>query len=191
MIKEVGDVTEAQSKTTQKSYVKREITLADKSGYSVRITVWGSHAQHWEAPVEEIVAFKGVKVSDFGGRTLSMQHSSTMTVNPDIDEAHMLRGWYDGQGRAENFKTHQGLSSGAGGQADPLKNLAQVKEQNLGMGDKVDYFVTKATIVFIRQENVSYPACLTESCNKKVIKLDDGWSCERCDKVHQKPQHRY
>lgn len=29
------------------------------------------------------------------GRSLSMYSSSTMAINPDITEAHALRGWYD------------------------------------------------------------------------------------------------
>ena len=41
-----------------------------------------------------MIAFKGVKVGDFGGRSLSMFSSATMTVAPDINEAHALRGWY-------------------------------------------------------------------------------------------------
>ena len=41
-----------------------------------------------------VVAIKGAKVSDFGGRSLSILNSSIFLVNPDIKEAHELRGWY-------------------------------------------------------------------------------------------------
>ena len=40
-----------------------------------------------------VVAIKGAKVSDFGGRSLSILNSSIFHVNPDIPEAHELRGW--------------------------------------------------------------------------------------------------
>lgn len=194
VIKDVGEVSTITSKTTQKSYSKREMTLVDKTNYLVRLTVWGNAAEKWEASSDEIIAFKGVKVSDFGGRTLSTVHSSTITVNPDIDEAHTLRGWYDGQGRGETFQSHQGLSGmGASGRGkDPYKNLAQIRDENLGMSENPDYFVTKATIVYIKQDNISYPACLSEGCNKKVVQMDTNqWRCEKCDKAHPKPQHRY
>lgn len=193
VIKEVGDLSTVTSKVSQKPYSKRELTLVDKTNYLVRCTVWGKVAESWEMSQDEIVAFKGVKVSDFGGRSLSMLHSSTMSANPDIDEAHILRGWYDGQGRGEIFQSHQGLSGmgAAGGGKEDVKNLAQIKEDNFGMGEKPDYFTTKATIVYIKQDNIYYPACLSETCNKKVVLVDGGWRCERCDVTHPKPQYRY
>lgn len=193
VVKEVGEVSTITSKTTQKPYSKRDLTLVDKTNFLVRLTIWGNVAQNWDTAPDEVIAFKGVKVSDYGGRTLSMLHSSTMTINPDIDEAHALRGWYDGQGRIENFQSHQGLSStsAAGGRKDPYKTLAQVKDENLGMGESPDYFVTKATVVYIKQDNISYPACMSGDCNKKVVQMDTNkWRCEKCDKTHPKPQHR-
>lgn len=193
VVKEVFDLSTITSKVSQKPYSKRDLTLVDKSNYSVRCTVWGKVAENWEVSVDEIVAFKGIKVGDFGGRSLSMLHSSTMSINPDIDEAHILRGWYDGQGRGETFQSHQGLSSmgAAGGRKDLMKNLAQIKEDNFGMGQDPDYFTTKATIVYIKQDNLYYPACMGENCNKKVVSVDGGWRCERCDVTYPKPQYRY
>lgn len=190
VIKEVGEVASIQSKTTQKSYTKRDVTLVDKSGYSARITIWGNTAETWETQPDEIVAFKGVKVSEYNGRSLGMLHSSSMTVNPDIDESHALRGWYDGQGRGETFQSHYAGSS-ALRTNDPYKTLAQIRDENLGMGEEADIFTTKTTIVYIKNENFSYPACLTPKCNKKVTELSEGqWKCEKCDITHPRPQHR-
>ena len=42
---------------------------------------------------EKVSKRKGAKVGDFGGRTLSMGGQSTMSADPDIAEAHQLRGW--------------------------------------------------------------------------------------------------
>lgn len=88
-----GSVTEITAKATQKQIKKREIVLADRSQYQVRVTLWGRQAENWNESENGIVAFKGVKVGDFGGRTLSVSGSSTMVVDPDIEEAHQLRGW--------------------------------------------------------------------------------------------------
>jgi len=189
VIKEVGEVSTTQSKTTQKPYTRRDVTLVDKSGYSVRITIWGGSAENWETQPDEIVAFKGVKVSDYNGRSLSMLYSSGVAVNPDIDESHALRGWYDGQGRGETFQSH--YAGSALRTSDPYKTLAQIRDENLGMGEEADIFTTKTTIVYIKNENFSYPACLTPKCNKKVIELSEGqWKCEKCDITHPRPQHR-
>ena len=74
-------------------FAKRDIQLVDQTGWAVRLTLWGKQAESFAADDKPIIAFKGVKVGDFGGRSLSMFSSATMTVNPDINEAHALRGW--------------------------------------------------------------------------------------------------
>lgn len=59
-------------------------------------------------------------------------------------------------------------------------------------GDKPDYFNTRATVVYIRQENLYYPACGSDACNKKVTMEPDGtWRCEKCDRTFEEPQYRY
>ena len=195
VIKEINEPSEITSKTTSKPYSKRDITIVDESGFSVKMTLWGKLATtDFNLQGDEIVAWKGVRVSDFGGRTLSMSNSALMQVNPEISEAYSLRGWYDASGKTGNFSTHANTMSlaGATGRADPRKTLSQVLEENLGLGEVPDYFSTKATIMFIKQDGVSYPACRSEGCNKKVIEDGDGgWRCEKCDKSHESPEYRY
>ena len=194
ILKEVGETSQIVSKTTSKPYDKRELILVDNTGFSVRLTIWGNLATTFDVTPESVVAFKGLKVSDFNGRSLSLLSSGSMTVDPDIDDAHKLKGWYDAQGRNDTFASHAGMSGSgaAGGRSDPLKTILQVKEENLGMSENTDYFSVKATIIYVKQENVSYPACSSEGCNKKVIEVEPGqWRCERCDKSHPKPEYRY
>ena len=197
VLKEVGEVSQIMSKTTSKPYDKRELTFVDKTGYSVRLTIWGNTATSFDVPEESIIAFKGVRVSDFGGRSLSLLSSGTMVVNPDIGECHGLRGWYDGSGRTDTFTSHasMGLATGgggAGGKNEVAKTIGQIRDENLGMSENVDYFSLKAMIIYIKQDTISYPACVSEGCNKKVFETDPGqWRCEKCDKTYPKPQHRY
>lgn len=189
----VGDVDEINSKNTNKSYSKRDITIVDSSNAQVRCTVWGKTATGWEIPLETVVAFKGVKVSDFGGRSLSALFTSSITPNPDIDEAHGLKGWFDGQGQRDlsSFATHNNAMGAATGRSDPIKNIQEVREENLGMGEKPDFFLLKAMIVYIKRENLSYPACGKETCSKKVNQQSDElWYCEKCSEGFAKPVHR-
>lgn len=197
VLKEISDVAQIVSKTTSKPYEKRELTLVDNTGYFVRLTIWGNTASSFDANLESVIAFKGLKVSDFGGRSLSLLSSGSMTIDPDIDDAHKLKGWYDAQGKNDTFSSHANmvggsLSAAAGGRGDPYKTILQVKEEQLGMSDTTDYFTCKATIIYVKQENFSYPACLSDNCNKKVVENAPGeWRCERCDKTHPRPEHRY
>jgi replication factor A1 len=193
VLKDVGDASQIVSKSTGKPYDKRELTLVDDSQFSVRLTIWGKMATTFSAQPESVIAFKGVKVSDFGGRSLSLLSSGTMALDPDIEEAHRLTGWYDSQGRTESFNTHNNMASlgSATGRQDQTKCISQVKDENLGMED-TDYFTLTATIVYIKQDNFAYPACINESCNKKVVEQPDGtWRCEKCDVTHPRPQYRY
>jgi replication factor A1 len=195
VLQEVGETSQITSKTTSKPYDKRELTLVDNTNYSVRLTIWGNSATSFDVQPESVLAFKGVKVSDFGGRSLSLLSSGSMTMNPDIDEAHKLKGWYDAQGRQDTFQTHAnaaGTVGAAAGRNDQFKTITQIRDENLGMSDKTEWFSLKATILYIKQENIAYAACLSEGCNKKVVEIETGqWRCEKCDRTHPKPEYRY
>jgi len=195
VVKEAGPLGEITTKATSRTVAKRDLTLVDRSGFSVRLTLWGKQAEQWNEPDQPIIACKGVRVGDFGGRSLSVLSSSTTAVNPDIDAAHALRGWFDAMGSSSNFQSHTSNSAGGmGGAINPseLRTLQAVKDEGLGQSDKVDYFAARATVVHIKTENVAYPACPTEGCNKKVTDSNDGtWRCEKCDRTYDKPEYRY
>ncbi|WAQ91494.1 hypothetical protein PtA15_14A378 [Puccinia triticina] len=194
VVKEVGEIAEIIGKVSQKTMIKRDITLVDQSAYSVRMTLWGKTAETFEAPTESIVAFQGVKVGDFGGRNLSMLSSSAMLVNPDIPEAFELKGWYDNEGVNATIQSFSSTAGGIGREIteDSLKTIAEIKEAPLGMAERGDFFNFRATIMYIKNETISYPACPTERCNKKLLRDgDDEWRCEKCDKLFPAPDHRY
>ena len=210
IVEQVGEMNEITSKASQKPINKRELTLVDQSGMSVRLTLWGKTAETYGTPSGQpgcgpedkpVIGFKGVSVSDFGGRSLSMFNSSTMHINPDIPEAYGLRGWYDSEGArmgAQSFKTYNSAGLGGTGAGDSAmsnrerKTIDQAKEEQLGMGEKPDYFNVKGTVIFVKQDNLFYPACPKEGCNKKVTMMDQhSWRCEKCDMNYEAPQYRY
>lgn len=129
------------------------------------------------------------------GRSLSMFSSTTMTINPDITEAHGLRGWYDSVGREQTFQMYSGLGGGAGGgqafNRAEMRTLNDVKEAELGTSDRQDFFSCRGTILHIKGDNLAYPACQTPQCNKKVVQDADGWRCEKCDRTFAAPEYRY
>lgn len=93
VVQDHGVVSEITAKATQKQIKKRELTIADRSQYQVRVTLWGRQAENWDENNASIVALKGAKVGDFGGRTLSVSGQTVVSIDPDIDEAHELQGW--------------------------------------------------------------------------------------------------
>ena len=202
IVESVGDMAEIISKATQKPVPKRELTLVDSSGMSVRLTLWGKTAENFRTDEDRpIIAFKAVRVGDFGGRSLSMNAGSSMSINPDLPEAFSMRGWYESDGNKTNFKSYSGgggAGGGAGAQAaaisslDNRKTLGQVKSENLGNNEETpDYFNTSSTVVWIKADNLWYNACPSDGCNKKVTEDGDMWRCEKCDRSYDAPQARY
>ncbi|KAJ8312756.1 hypothetical protein KUTeg_010129 [Tegillarca granosa] len=183
VVKHCGDVGTVIGKASQKEITKRDLQLVDQSGMVVNLTLWGNDAQQFDGSSCPVVAVKGARLSDYGGRSLSVLASSQLIVNPDIRESHLLRGWYDRDGQSMDFQSFKGDSMAGGGSATNWKHFSQVKNENLGGGDKADYFTSKGTVIFLRKENCMYQACPTESCNKKVIDQGNGmFRCEKCNK---------
>ncbi|KAM6933432.1 replication protein A 70 kDa DNA-binding subunit [Xenentodon cancila] len=180
--KSVDEVTRLTTKTNRE-VSKRALSLMDMSGKLVSVTLWGEEAEKFDGSGQPIVAIKGAKLSDFGGRSLSASFSSTLMINPDIPEAYKLRGWYDKEGHAMDGQSLTEVKGAGGGGNTNWKTLSDVKNEHLGHGDKADYFTCMATIVYLRKENCLYQACPSQDCNKKVVDQQNGmYRCEKCDK---------
>uniref|UniRef100_A0A8C8ELU6 Replication protein A subunit n=1 Tax=Oncorhynchus tshawytscha TaxID=74940 RepID=A0A8C8ELU6_ONCTS len=180
--KSVADVTRLTTKNNRE-VSKRTLNLMDQSGKLVEVTLWGEEAENFDGSGQPILAIKGAKLSDYGGRSLSASFSSTVMVNPDIPEAYKLRGWYDKEGHSMDGQSLTEARTGGGGGNTNWKTLTDIKTEHLGHGDKADYFSCIATIVYIRKENCLYQACPSQDCSKKVVDQQNGmFRCEKCDK---------
>lgn len=193
IVKEVGDlaeITTRNNKTTQ----KRDLVVVDNTEFSVRLTLWGKQAEQFSTPIDTVIACKGVRVGDFNGVSLSLLSSGSLVISPDVQEAHSLKGWYMDGGSQISFKSHTqaGLSASGGAvNRNEMRTINEIKEAQLGMSDKTDYFAMRATVMHIKTDNIVYPACPTPQCNKKVTETHDGWRCEKCDRSYEMPEYRY
>lgn len=178
-----------------KRFDRRDIVLVDDSGYSVNVGLWGQQALEFNLPEGSVVAIKGGRVTDFGGKGLSMGFNSTMHPSPEVPEAYAIKGWYDSAGRTAQFHSLKQEPGSGGNTARFIANritIAKAQAENLGMSEKGDYFSIKAAISYLKVDNLAYPACANDNCNKKVIEDSDGtWRCEKCDANHPAPQYRY
>lgn len=123
---------------------------------------------------------------------MSLLSSGSMTVEPDIDEAHKLRGWFHAVGQNATFSTHQNMATGAGSNRQDSKLISAIKDEESYLQDNPVYYNLKASVIFVTQKAIAYPACSTPNCNKKVIDENpDEWWCEKCQVKWPKPEYRY
>ncbi|XP_022594548.1 replication protein A 70 kDa DNA-binding subunit-like isoform X1 [Seriola dumerili] len=180
--KSVEDVSRITTKTSRE-VSKRALNLIDTTGKVVTVTLWGEEAEKFDGSGQPVVAIKGARLSDFGGRSLSALFSSTVMVNPDIPEAFRLRAWYDRTGYALHSQSLTETRSVGSGAKMNWKTLSDVKNEHMGQGEKADYFSCVATVLYIRKENCLYQACPSADCNKKVIDQQNGlYRCEKCNR---------
>jgi replication factor A1 len=177
-----GDLQNLVSRTTNRDLKKRDFVLVDSSKKEITVTLWGTQAETFDsdASTSPVVALKGVRITDFAGCSLSLVSSSMMQVNPDIKEAHEVRGWWERTGSTESSESLSVRGAGGAGGTN-WKLLGDIKNEQLGHGEKPDYFTCKAVVTFAKKDNCLYQACPTENCNKKVVDMSNGmYRCEKC-----------
>ena len=86
-----------------------------------------------------------------------------------MPEAHELRGWFDNHGSSAVAASISSSRGPGGGGVGSYKTFAEVKIENLGNGEKPDYYNVKAIVAMINKERALYMACPSEECNKKVF----------------------
>lgn len=197
VLKSVDEPFQITAKSTGKPFDRRNITIVDDSNFAIVVGLWNTTAVDFNISEGSVVAFKGCKVQDFGGRSLSLTPGGSFIANPDTQEAYQLKGWYDNHGKNDTFQSMKVEGSGTSSSImNDRKTILQAQDENLGLNEKPDFFNIKSTISFLRTENFCYPACNNEvngsPCNRKVVDNGhDGWRCERCDITFAEPHYRY
>ncbi|KAH3901733.1 replication factor A subunit protein RFA1 SCDLUD_001506 [Saccharomycodes ludwigii] len=190
IIQEITPVFQINSKAG-KTYDRRDITIVDDSGYSISLGLWNNLAVDFNLPEGSVIVAKGVRVSDFNGKSLSMTPNGNIYSNPETPEAFALKGWYDSQGKSSTFHSLKQEFSRRDNIAE-RKTIRAAEEENLGASERGDYFNIKAAITYVRTDNFCYPGCSSPNCAKKVIETSDGsWRCEKCDATYPTPNYRY
>ena len=207
----VSQVSATQTMTSQrtgKELVKRTMVLADDSGKSIELTLWGANASSFpemDASQNEVVAFKGMRVSEWNQRSLGAVHSSSYEVNPELEATERLKSWWDGGGKdggVESLSMDM-RNGGAGGPArdTSARTTAQdFYDQGEGLTSASEPVYASIRCYFSKltlggsqgQEErlMWYGAC--PKCNKKVVGDEaSGHSCENCGWSGAECTYRY
>ncbi|CAF1322117.1 unnamed protein product [Adineta steineri] len=184
VVKSTSDIQTIVSKASQKEFNKRELLLVDEKA-SIAVTLWGQQAEEFNGSSNPVLALKGVKIGDFGGRSLSCFNSTLICLEPsDTPRTAELRAWYDTEGKSMDLPDLSKGSDGGNRQAS-FKTLSQATNDGTGTNDKPDYINVKGICTLIKKESVVYMMCPEERCGKKVIDENNGtYRCEKCNKSY-------
>jgi len=173
--------------------IKRDIVLADDTGFTMTVTFWGELAQRKDSDFEgsPVLALKGIKISDFGERSGSTTSQTTVKFNPeDVPEVKRIQTWWS-EGGSKQQLTNLTQRGGGGARADAkVLSLSEVRDQVELVGSKTEFFNTVARLQQVQlrkqgeKKEIYYLACAEPKqnglkCNRKVT--DDG-HCPVCDK---------
>lgn len=79
-----------------KEMTKRVLQLADDSNKSIETTIFGDCSVTITA--NSLIALKGAKVGSWNTKSLTVWGDSSISINPDVSEAHGLMGWWTNTG---------------------------------------------------------------------------------------------
>ncbi|KDO22120.1 hypothetical protein SPRG_10939 [Saprolegnia parasitica CBS 223.65] len=195
IVKTVAPCAELTSKAG-KQLQKRDITMVDDTLAEIKVTLWSERAQDptCDTWVDQVLAIKGCRVSEYNGRSIGTFSSTGFVLNPPLPESARLLNWYRGGGASTATKS---LSVGGGGVSagmgtfDQRSLVTDIKDRRLGYGQKPDYITLKGAVSYIKHDaNVSYQAC--PKCQKKVVQdAARNYNCEKCQSSLPTCENRY
>lgn len=207
IVEDVGSCDPFRTKKGNDTF-KRTVKLNDGEGTvmrSIELTLWGSHAENCNWQKGDCVCIKSVRTSDFHGVTLNSIFSSQFVVNSNEIEASIaLQHWYNELVQTgapvQLVEVSNQQSANPNRAYRPVNYLTDISKFTLGIrpDGKPDFIMVKATVSFIKDTPLVYPACPNDDCKgKKVEKMEDygnngaQWFCQKCQNRYDAPNYRY
>ena len=209
VVSNVSTCTSLTSQKTGKELTKRTLNIADDSGNgtSIEMTLWGQQASNFpdmDASEVNVVAFKGLRVTEWNQRSLGSSHSTIVEVNPtELEQTARLKEWWEGGGNAgvESLSVDQrGNGTGTQINKDERTTCQEFYEKGEGMTTSSEPAYASIRCYFSKLTNgggqggeersIWYSSC--PKCNKKVVGDDaSGYNCENCGWAGQEAMARY
>lgn len=181
-----GPVTTITVKSTGVDTQKRDLTIIDKSGHSIDLTLWSERTQLDEGLISQnpVVVIKNAIVEEFNGFRLKLGSSSSLEWNPSgVDQAKELKSWFVSQpGLHESVISLSSSSPSPGGNAASgssaqrlsLDEIVAAATSGPGSSDMLDggiWVYAYGTIRSIRDNKYYWSSC--PKCKRKVTEIED------------------
>jgi len=190
--------TNAFTSKDGKNLVKRELTIADDSAASMKVTIWGDRAKKEDALFEgnPVIAMKGVFVKEFqGGIAGSLLEGGQLIMQPTMPEAAKVKAWWAEGGSTQKLKYMSETTGGGGGGRQLLGKPVDVEEFRLAttrltaQPELYTLYCRLSTVQTRKQgeaQPLTYTACAEPKegnglpCNRR---LDGSGYCNFCSKA--------
>lgn len=181
-----------------KELVKRDVTIADDTGYSMEVTLWNDAGTRPDSEFSgnPTLLVHGVLIKEFnGGRNGSTIPSTTVEFNSPIEDAQKLAQWWKQGGASQNLTSLRG-AAGVGGSAAANAercSVAEMRAKSELVGEAQQLYKVTARLGGVQTRKLGeqiplhYMACqeLRDNqygqlpCNKR---LDASGFCNTCNK---------
>lgn len=199
-----GIVTQSKEVTTVTSkdgreLFKRDLVIADDSGVSMDVTLWGDKGKLPDADFEgnPVICVTAVFVKEFnGGRSASTLEASRVTLRTEGDVAARVQQWWSQGGSTQSLVSMRGAGGGGGGAAAKAEHctVAELRQKSENVSDQAQLFKITCRLGLVQlqkqgeQQPLHYSACaeLRDGsygklpCNKRV---DSSGFCASCDRA--------
>ncbi len=193
-VKEAVDFTSRSGNTMR----RRDLTIVDDSLLTIDVTLFAAAADQYttqQLDAHPVLFFRGARLSDFNGRSLSVGFGGEVALNPQLPQAQRLRQWYETKGHEATFTA----LSGAGVRASssrPVTFLGDLRDDLLMMKLRqsesgTEYASVRGYVSLPRIDNDKkpwYEACNNPAlqsserpCRKKVNGTPGSYHCDSCN----------
>jgi len=181
--------------------VKREVTVADDSGASLAVAIWGERARKEDSAFEghPVVGLKAVVVKEWnGGRNGSLTEGGALVFDPKLPEAQRVQQWWSQGGQTQSLTSLSSTdgraraSAAAGAKPLDLVEMRKLSEKVLDQPELYSVVCRLAQVQLSKRgerQPLTYTACqeLKEGkslpCNRRVDSSGFCASCNRAGKA--------
>ena len=139
IVKAVGEPTTIMSKKSGNELTKCDLTLVDDSGVEISMTLWGEDKAKTAPQTyggSPVVAFRRARVSDYGGKSLSLSGNADVRPVADCPEGvQRLEQWWNNGGSSGAGTKSLSSSGGSGQKVAPFherQDIADIKVNQSG-----------------------------------------------------------
>ncbi|KAL3127259.1 Rf-A (OB fold protein) [Cryptosporidium hominis] len=180
-----GPITTITVKSTGADTQKRELTIIDKSGHSIDLTLWSERTHLDEGLISQnpVIAVKNAIVEEFNGFRLKLGSSSSIEWNPSgVEQSQELKNWFFSQSNLHESVVSLSSSSPSPGNTNSnssakrlsIDEIVATATSGSSSSDMLDggiWVHTYGTIRSIRDNKYYWSSC--PKCKRKVTEIED------------------